>query len=54
MRQEPTPAAVYSFTPGASMNLAKGDLSMQGGLFLASPYEMIDADCAAIFNKAYR
>lgn len=44
----------YGFKPEESMTLAKGARSMQGGLFLANPYEMTDADCAAIFDKSYR
>ncbi len=44
----------YGFHPDESMTLAKGARSMQGGLFMANPCEMTDADCAEIFDKAYR
>lgn len=44
----------YGFRPEESMTLAKGARSMQGGLFLANPFEMTDEDCAAIFDKSYR
>lgn len=44
----------FGFAPEEAMTLAKGARSMQGGLFLANPCEMTDADCAGIFEKSYR
>ena len=44
----------YGFKPEESMTLAVGARAMQGGLFAANPCEMTDADCAAIFDRAYR
>ena len=44
----------YGFTPDEFMTLAKGARSMQGGLFLANPCEMTDADCAAVFEKSFQ
>lgn len=44
----------YGFSPGESLTLAKGARAMQGGLFAANPIELTDADCAGIFDKAYR
>ncbi len=44
----------YGFLKEEAMTLAKGARSMQGALFDANPCEMTDADCADIFNKAFR
>lgn len=44
----------FGFSPDEAMTLARGARSMQGGLFDANPCEMTDADCAGIFEKAYR
>ncbi len=44
----------YGFRKEESMTLARGARSMQGGLFLANPCEMMDEDCAGIFDKSYR
>lgn len=44
----------YGFDRSESMTLAKGARAMQGGLFLANPCEMTDADCAAVFDRSYR
>lgn len=44
----------YDFMPDEFMTLAKGERSMQGGLFLSNPCEMTDEDCAGIFEKSYR
>ena len=44
----------YGIRPDEFMTLAKGARSMQGGLFLANPCEMTDADCAAVFEKSFQ
>lgn len=44
----------YGFTPEESMTLAVNARETMGGLFLANPCEMTDADCAGIFDKSYR
>ena len=36
------------------MALAVNARETMGGLFLANPCEMTDADCAGVFEKAYR
>lgn len=44
----------YGFTPEESMTLAVNARETMGGLFLANPCEMSDAECAGIFDKSYR
>lgn len=44
----------YGFTPDESMTLAVNARETMGGLFLANPCEMSDAECAGIFDKSYR
>ena len=44
----------YGFTPEESMTLAVNARKTMGGLFLANPCEMTDAECAGIFDKSYR
>lgn len=44
----------YGFTPEESMTLAVNARETMGGLFLANPCEMTDAECAGIFDKSYR
>lgn len=44
----------YGFAPDESMALAVNARETMGGLFLANPCEMTDAECAAIFDKSYR
>lgn len=44
----------YGFTPDESMTLAVNARETMGGLFLANPCEMTDAECAGIFDKSYR
>lgn len=44
----------YGFAPDESMKLAVNARKTMGGLFLANPCEMTDADCAGIFDKSYR
>jgi len=44
----------YGFTPEESMTLAVNARETMGGLFLANPCEMTDAECAGIFEKSYR
>ncbi len=44
----------YGFKPEESMTLAVNARETMGGLFLANPCEMTDAECAGIFDKSYR
>lgn len=44
----------YGFTPDESMTLAVNARETMGGLFLANPCEMSDAECAGIFDKSYQ
>lgn len=44
----------YGITAHEFMTLAVNARETMGGLFLANPCEMNDADCAGIFEKAYR
>lgn len=44
----------YGFGPEESMTLAVNARETMGGLFLANPCEMTDAECAGIFDKSYR
>lgn len=44
----------YGFSPEESMTLAVNARETMGGLFLANPCEMTDAECAGIFDKSYR
>ncbi len=44
----------YGFAPDESMTLAVNARETMGGLFLANPCEMTDAECAGIFDKSYR
>ncbi len=44
----------YGITPDEFMTLAVNARETMGGLFLANPCPMSDAECAGIFEKAYR
>jgi len=44
----------YGFAKEECMTLAVNARETMGGLFLANPCEMSDAECAAIFEKSYR
>lgn len=44
----------YGFIPYECMTLAINARETMGGLFLANPCEMSDAECAGIFEKSYR
>lgn len=44
----------YGIHPDECMTLAVNARETMGGLFLANPCEMNDADCAGVFEKAYR
>ena len=44
----------YGFIPDECMTLAINARETMGGLFLANPCEMSDAECAGIFEKSYR
>ena len=44
----------YGITKDECMMLAVNARETMGGLFLANPCEMNDADCAGVFEKAYR
>ncbi len=44
----------YGIEKSECMTLAVNARETMGGLFLANPCEMDDADCAGIFEKAYR
>lgn len=44
----------YGVAPDEAMALAVNARETMGGLFLANPCELTDADCAAIFEKSYR
>ena len=44
----------YGITKDECMTLAVNARETMGGLFLANPCEMNDADCAGVFEKAYR
>lgn len=44
----------YGFNPEEPMTLAVNARETMGGLFLANPCEMTDAECAGIFDKSYR
>lgn len=44
----------YGITPDEFMTLAINARETMGGLFLANPCPMSDAECAGIFEKAYR
>lgn len=44
----------YGFTSDESMTLAVNARETMGGLFLANPCEMTDAECSGIFDKSYR
>lgn len=44
----------YGFVKEECMTLAVNARETMGGLFLANPCEMSDAECAAIFEKSYR
>lgn len=44
----------YGIQPDECMTLAVNARETMGGLFLANPCEMNDADCAGVFEKAYR
>ena len=44
----------YGITPDEFMTLAVNFRETMGGLFLANPCPMSDAECAGIFEKAYR
>lgn len=44
----------YGITKDECMTLAVNARETMGGLFLANPCEMNDADCAGVFGKAYR
>ena len=44
----------YGLLPGEAMTLAVNARQTMGGLFLANPCELTDADCAGIFARSYR
>ena len=44
----------YGIEKSECMALAVNARETMGGLFLANPCEMTDADCAGVFEKAYR
>lgn len=44
----------YGFTPDESLTLAINARETMGGLFLANPCEMSDAECAGIFERSYQ
>ena len=44
----------YGLLPGEAMTLAVNARQTMGGLFLANPCELTDADCAGIFERSYR
>ena len=44
----------YGMTKEECMTLAVNARGTMGGLFLANPCELNDADCARIFERAYR
>ena len=44
----------YGIAKEACMTLAVNARETMGGLFLANPCEMSDADCAGVFERAYR
>ena len=44
----------YGFSRDECMTLAVNARATMGGLFLANPCEMSDAECAGIFEKSYR
>ncbi len=44
----------YGIVKEECMTLAVNARETMGGLFLANPCEMDDADCAGVFEKAYR
>lgn len=44
----------YGIKKSECMTLAVNARDTMGGLFLANPCEMTDADCAGVFEKAYR
>ena len=44
----------YGIEKSECMTLAVNARETMGGLFLANPCEMTDADCAGVFEKSYR
>ena len=44
----------YGIQKNECMTLAVNAREPMGGLFLANPCEMTDADCAGVFEKSYK